>query len=932
MSNDFTPGQRWLSTTEMELGLGLVRASDARTVTVEFRAATQTRTYTRQAAPLGRVRLQAGDLAEDQQGQALTVTAVEQQDGLLVYRVRGPDGDQRRLPEADLSDRLRVNRPQDRLLAARIDRDSWFRLRLRAWRQLAEDARSAAHGLVGARVDLIPHQLHVAAEVCGRLTPRVLLADEVGLGKTIEAGLIIHKLVLTERARRVLVVVPGALQHQWLVEMLRRFNLSFALFDRARIDALVEQPGNPFHSEQRVLCSLETLTGSADVAQAALGGAWDLLVVDEAHHLRWSEAQSSPEYALVAALAARSAGLLLLSATPEQFGRAGHFARLRLLDPDRFAEFDRFLADEARYEPVARLAAAVLEGQPLDPAQRALLDDWLGQAQDWQQLGNAAIVDRLVDRHGTGRVMFRNTRAAVGGFARRRVLPVELSLPTGPSGPEIGRTAGSTTGLGHGNPGGNPKLRWLKATLHRLKPAKVLLIAEQAGTVVALRAALQAGEGIPAAVFHQDMSIIERDRAAAWFAATDGGAQVLLCSEIGSEGRNFQFAQHLVLYDLPPDPELLEQRIGRLDRIGQTGTIQLHIPYLPGSRDETLFRWYHEGLDAIAQHNPAAAAVQQTLADDLERVLAGEAALLPLLDRAADTSAALNAQLAAGRDRLLELHSHRPGPAAALVDAIRDQQHRGPSLPSYMGELWDAFGVDHEPGPDGSVVLHPTAHMIDAHFPGLPDDGTTVTFGRAAALSHEDWQFLTREHPMVRGAMEMLTGEERGAAALSLVRHPAIRPGSYLLELVYLVECSAPAELQVSRFLPPTPLRLLLDRHGHECSASFDDEGALIGECLARDTTLAGQILEALGEQLRPLFATADRLAEQAAEPVIGAALTAMREALDSEGQRLEALARSNPNVRPEEVEQLTEQRWALDQRLAASRVRLDAARLIVAH
>ena len=105
-----------------------------------------------------------------------------------------------------------------------------------------------------------------------------------------------------------------------------------------------------------------------------------------------------------------------------------------------------------------------------------------------------------------------------------------------------------------------------------------------------------------AALFHEGLTLLQRDRNAAFFAEEDG-ARILICSEIGSEGRNFQFAHHLVLFDLPADPELLEQRIGRLDRIGQTATITIHVPYLRGTESEVLARWYHEGLNAF-EMNP----------------------------------------------------------------------------------------------------------------------------------------------------------------------------------------------------------------------------------------------------------------------------------------------------------------------------------------
>src|SRR6185503_13008343 len=101
--------------------------------------------------------------------------------------------------------------------------------------------------------------------------------------------------------------------------------------------------------------------------------------------------------------------------------------------------------------------------------------------------------------------------------------------------------------------------------------------------------------------FHENLTLVQRDRNAAWF-AEENGARILLCSEIGSEGRNFQFSHHLVLFDLPLDPELLEQRIGRLDRIGQASEIQVHVPYVVGSSHEVLACWYQQGLNSFEKN------------------------------------------------------------------------------------------------------------------------------------------------------------------------------------------------------------------------------------------------------------------------------------------------------------------------------------------
>lgn len=114
-------------------------------------------------------------------------------------------------------------------------------------------------------------------------------------------------------------------------------------------------------------------------------------------------------------------------------------------------------------------------------------------------------------------------------------------------------------------------------TSHRSQ--KVLVICAKAATALQLEQVLREREGIRAAVFHEGMSIIERDRAAAWFAEEDTGARVLLCSEIGSEGRNFQFASNLVMFDLPFNPDLLEQRIRSSRPYRRAHDIQIHVPY-----------------------------------------------------------------------------------------------------------------------------------------------------------------------------------------------------------------------------------------------------------------------------------------------------------------------------------------------------------------
>ncbi|WP_404936799.1 SNF2-related protein, partial [Pseudomonas aeruginosa] len=231
----FTLGQRWISDTESELGLGTVVAIDARMVTLLFPACGENRLYSRQDAPITRVMFNAGDTVTSHDGWKLKIDNVEEDNGLLIYSgVRLDTEEPAQLREVFLDNKLTFNKPQDRLFAGQIDRMDRFALRYRARKFMSEQFKQAQSGLRGIRASLIPHQLYIANEVGKRHNPRVLLADEVGLGKTIEAGMIIHQQLMDGRAERILIIVPESLQHQWLVEMLRRFNLRFSLFDDSR--------------------------------------------------------------------------------------------------------------------------------------------------------------------------------------------------------------------------------------------------------------------------------------------------------------------------------------------------------------------------------------------------------------------------------------------------------------------------------------------------------------------------------------------------------------------------------------------------------------------------------------------------------------------------------------------------------------------------
>ncbi len=955
----FRPGQRWVSDTEPELGLGTSLRSDHRTITLLFPACGEKRTYALDNAPLTRVRFTPGDRVQDLDGHQLQVIELLEEADLISYRVRAEDGSETILPEGGLSSALQFSRPQERLFSGQLDLPHWFDLRYQTLQQRQRLERSPVRGLGGARTALLPHQLYIAHEVSRRPTPRVLLADEVGLGKTIEACLILHRQLLTGRASRALIIVPPPLLNQWLVELLRRFNLHFSLFDEERCSAIEtsDQSDNPFLAEQLVLTSLDLLLQNGRRAEQALAAEWDLLIVDEAHHLEWHEDQISAPYRLVEMLAQRIPGVLLLTATPEQLGRAGHFARLRLLDPDRFHSLEAFIQEEQQFRQVADAVELLLEeGQlPADGRDRLIhtlsepealplldnIDDPTLPTEKRQQ-ARERLIGMLLDRHGTGRVLFRNTRNRIKGFPGRTLHPHPLPLPEdyqrALADPELPLGLRLTPeAIDRGTAATpwwqiDPRVDWLIATLGRLDGAKALLICHRGETARELEQALRTREGIHAALFHERMSIIERDRAAAWFADPDEGCQLLICSEIGSEGRNFQFAHHLILFDLPPDPDLLEQRIGRLDRIGQHERISIHAPYFEESAQAVLLQWYQEGLNALEKTCPAGHALYRQLLPALQQMMeeptADPAALETLIDTTRQLHLEASEALRQGRDQLLELNSCREPAAHELKQAIEAEEQEG-GLPAYLEQLLTAYGVETEAHSAGSLILKPGSRMLHDAFPGLPGDGMTGTFDRNIALSHEDRHFLTWEHPLVLGGMAMLAEGREGSSCAGAVRHADLDSGSLLLELLFVIECPAPRRLQVGRFLPPTLVRLLLDQKQNDLSAEFPRQ-RLEELRLPLKRSAAARIVDSLRPHIETLLQHGEAVAGAQRPRLIDDAIDAMSGHYASELSRLRALQRVNPNVRNEEIDALKHQALALENHLKEARLRLDAVQLWV--
>ena len=905
---DIAEGQRWVSDSEPEMGLGMVLSIENGTVDILFPAVEQRRMYAIESAPLRRVVFGKGDKILTHDDQELEVTEVKQVGDVVQYVTA-----ERVLEEGELSDSMSLNKPHDRLLGGAVDDDRNFRLRVESLYRNSQIKGSILRGFMGARADLIPHQMSIVSEVSKRVHPRVLLADEVGLGKTIEACMIMHRLHLTGRADRVLIVLPESLVHQWFVELLRRFNIMFSLFDEERCKAIEEHNAvNPFLDSQLVITSIDFLTSKSNRSEQVLEAGWDMLIVDEAHHLEWNEKEVSPEYALVDKISAQTEAVLLLTATPQQLGPEGHFARLRLLDSDRFSNLKTYLKESKDYEAIAKLLTKLSKGELPTAAevkkfgkQSHRVKDGMESLIDGDEEVRNQLIEDLLDSFGPGRVMFRNTRDYLSGFPVRKAHLVKVE-----EGEKVKWLAGLVKELGLGADSEQGE-------------EKILLIVKTRSEAERISEALKEQINVETALFHEDLTLIQRDRNAAYF-ADEEGAQVLLCSEIGSEGRNFQFAHHLVLFDLPDDPELLEQRIGRLDRIGQTEEINIHVPYLAGSEGEVLARWYHEGLDAFEHNVHGATEVYRACGEMLEllKMMFSEEGMNDLITFSKKQMQDVKKKLMSGQEKLLALNSYRIKDSQKMIDRI-EAVDDDPGFEKFTLKLLDHLGVGIEDMGNRSYLLT-VSHMKTDLAADIPDEGLPVTFDREQALSREEVRFISMDHPLVRSAMDVMLAGESGNASFG-VWEGSGEKGVYL-EAYYVAEVVAPPALHVERFLSAKPVRVAVD---HQLADASEDQG------LRKVRLREGNLRKLLGNEMLKtklipaMMDKCEKLAEAKMKTIAEEGAVRMQEKMGAELSRLEDLAEINTAVSNKEIDKLKTQIEELETAINSARVRLDGLKLV---
>jgi ATP-dependent helicase HepA len=892
--------------------------------------------------------------------------------GLRRYAIRYEDtGEEDEMPESE----VRALPPRSDLLATlregRVGDAKAFVLRKQAL-VLDDERRCDALGaLLASRVMVKPHQVGVVQRVLSARRPRFVLADEVGLGKTIEAGMVFSALRLSGLARRVLVVAPSHLTVQWLVELFHKFNQLFTLMDSDRhAQSLKEQPDvSPWARFPLVVTSLELLARSEEhrSAVAAEDAFWDLVIIDEAHHLKGEKA-----FEAARGLAGNSWGLLLLTATPMQLDPAEYHGLLTLIDAATAPTVKGFEERLARQEELSAAVRALLEGTAPAAAVKELAKRFPGDAKLQALQEREALLSHLAETYSLSDRLVRNRRAVVGGFSTRRLHrhPVQLSaeelktrdaalaalagssLRGAPLANVLRRLESSPAAFA-GAVSANPVLKaaHLKLPARDAKfvaflgvlrgiwaseaAAKVLVFTESRDTLEALQAEL-GREGIEALGYHGDLPLVERDRQVARFRDPEG-PKVLLCTEVGGEGRNFQFSHHLVNYDLPWSPATVEQRIGRLDRIGQTKPVEIHVFDPAGTLASDVLMLLADAVGVFGETVGGLDAVLEEVEDRL-----AELALLPREARvayAAELKAKVEgarAQVKRAYDPLLDVRSFDKPAVERLV--ARAQARMGIEAdeeeePSLEDGLWSVardlderleesvtelakrvgIRVDTDEEVEAFQCAFHFGHALNVEgLPGLDvmEDRTLLgTFWRDTAVEAEELEYFATGHSLVEALFGFLRDGPYGRSGFRFLekRGPLKARG---LELLYHVQLPEPEDTspgarvpsrQLARFLERTLLHVAVAEApgGPKADASLlsvleADGRALKGDEVSRAFPGIGAFVDAaVPVGLKAAEAELGKLAAKARKAIEAerdAALERMRLSLGHQGLAAEAL------------------------------------------
>jgi ATP-dependent helicase HepA len=907
----FVQGQRWFNEAEPELGIGVIDKVEHKTITIIFNAAKTKRIFAQAAPSLKRVLHQIGEEVTLESGEKLTISQLQMVNHLAFYLCG-----ERVVPEMELSSRQNIDQVQAKLKAGQFDDIQTYRLRQMTYQAVKAYQQFPHKGFLGSKVRLLPHQCYLVSTICERTKIRVLLADEVGLGKTVEAALILKSLFLKERIHKSLIIVPDSLVYQWYFELKNKFQIPvecMSLKDELEIEAQDLKQGPVY------VISLARLIQDGELREKVLKTKWDLLIADEAHQIRWNFDTPSLEYQLVRELCTKILHIIFLSATPEMTGLESHFARLNLLDPQRFNDFERFKIEQANYKEHMPVIQKIVNNNYTEQD----LKLYFSQLEMQQLNDRSKILSSLLDRHGTGRIYFRNTREGLKqngiSFPARicHAYPLQIEL----------RERNDQSVF-------EAKMDALLQSIQKLAGQKILVIAHARTMIQKVMDELKLHGLHNIAAFHSDLTLVERDKAAADFAQEDG-VQILLSTEIGSEGRNFEFAANLFLFDIPKVPEQLEQRIGRLDRIGQKTNINIHIPYVEETFEQILFDFYHKVLHSFETAPKGATSFYRNQLDlinqQLEKTFNVEQHL-HFIQECIDRYKEHCQYLKEGHDVLLDLNSFDAEKAQQIMRAI-EQFNQIHNLDEYINELCHILQIHHQDLNSSSYYIAPTENMLLPSFPGLPADGMSYTYQREVALRKNELQFMSWEHPLIESCFDLITNSKLGTT--TLINAGMMQQKTFLIECFFKLEIAAHKASEICQYFPLTTFKVILDQNGVDVTdkytkENYQDESIHMLANLPLQKAQKESIKNILHQKLAEMVSKAKQIANHSAQSYRDQAISNYNAYSNQEIIRLRNLIQVNSHIGPEEIEMWEKKQIGLTQKMNSAELTLDAIKIVI--
>jgi len=846
---EWLPGQKVRSQLEPDLGAGTVsQVQGTQWIEVNFAKAQVVRRYSTKHPPLIPLKFSNGELIRLTSGSTHRVTAIRQHLGLMCYKVE----DGRWIVENEIDDTAQAQGAEVKLWRGEWSRYKAFRLRLRLLRATFDMHDPAVMGIRSARVDLHPHQLYLASNLAARWTPRAILADEVGLGKTIEAGLVLSALHARGFAERCIISCPESLQFQWLSELYRRFAISATLLLREDLEEATEER-NLFEESAVMVVSHEVLREiHARYPKWFQPTEWDLCIIDEAHRFTRPLTNPADPLAELATknvaeiLCEKSRGALLLTASPMHRGLFGLFQLLRSLDPQKYDNYAMFQDDMTRSRRLAPVAQK-LYSETYTPTELAQVKR--AYAQDTDLLASIEKLDKhkdpdellrkLSERHFLGRDFFQNRRERLLGFPKRQII-VDAIAPSDRLRKELSEAAAEIDledfGALHSLAtsiapvsgkflGFAEKLEWLLANLKKLPPkTKAFVITSRDNEAREIHRVLVEQLHSRIGLFHSQMNMIERDRQAAWF-SEENGAQIMVASEIGGEGRNFQMASQLYMMDLPSNPETIEQRIGRLDRLGQRFPIHIHMCAVKNFPEDIYLSWCDLGVSMLRAPAAGVMAIFEKVRRELQAAyresidnlsvkeqIPHPRAMQPLLKITHSEHAKWIDEVRNSANVLIDLNSYREADGRRLKTVLESQMTQNTVL-GLTQELMNHFGIEHEELDRADMLrLQANAQMFIEEYPELPlDQDVIVSTRRSLCLEREDFRFLSPDHPIYTEGKDLFLRSHQGQATCAEILNAGIPKGLYV-HCVFALSEAIPHDIQ--GLVQMDPIDIVLSARG----------------------------------------------------------------------------------------------------------------------